>query len=1105
VSIGKPVTLREGGCRINVLVKKDALFQRLLALHDVRDAISCVEARRTLSLSVAEAGKPPLFWLMRHAVQQTVCVLASTIKQQEHLYSEAEALSGILGGSGEVVYFPELEFGWRPDAEKRLPDLETLGETLRTLLELRKNSKPVILITTERAFCQALPSAAALDGAVRDVKRGQRLDVDAFLAELISLGYEREGQVAGRGQCARRGGILDLFPFQAESPVRLEFFGDEVESIRVFDPDTQTSIKSISEFDYTGMPQMGERETGLLRDYLPPSFLLWREPVKAGEFSRLSLDGATEEGVQMHLGIFGHDFLASHAGDPVLREQRQANLIRHWQSWGDEGVDVLVCCNNEGEERRLKEILTGLAGGSANAIIARTRWAQSPLLRGFSWPDAKWVVLSDAEIFDRYQTLRMARVQQKVARARARREVLDFSQFNEGDFVVHVQHGIGKFLGVRKVEVGSHEQEVLTLEYEGGALLHVPLEQAHLVGRYVGVGKAVPSVDQLGGKRWEKATIQAQQAVMDYAAKLLRIHAEREAHKGYAFSPDNEWQKEFEDSFLYEETPDQKTAIDDTKHNMELPEPMDRLICGDVGFGKTEVAIRAAFKAVMSGKQVAVLAPTTVLAQQHERTFKERMADYPVRIDLVSRFKTKGQQRKSLEAAREGAVDILIGTHRLLQPDVQFKDLGLVVVDEEQRFGVKHKERFKEIFKLVDILTLSATPIPRTLYMALMGAKDISTIETPPPNRLPVETTIAPYDERLIRSAIERELARGGQVYFLHNRVQSIQRVRDRIQELVPSARVEIGHGQMDEDDLEDVMMRFVAGEMDVLVATTIIESGLDIPRANTIIIDRADRFGLADLYQLRGRVGRSQMKAYAYLLLPRHLMIEAHARKRVSAIKQYSHLGAGFKIAMRDLEIRGAGNILGTEQSGHAAAIGFELYCQLLKETLARMKGEKTPPRVEVSIRLDFLPMSEDHATQGMGAFIPRAYMTESRQRIEAYRKLAEAVSEQELQKLETAWGDRYGRLPPPVSALLELGRLRIRAAERKITSLEVEEGKVLMKKGGAFVLVGNKFPRLEAGVAQKPDKALGELQKILQLAEDGRRVENAGPASREAAKARR
>ncbi|MBI4026744.1 MAG: transcription-repair coupling factor [Verrucomicrobia bacterium] len=1071
-------------------------FESALQLPEVLSLVARLEKGEVLSLhGVAESGKPFVIALLAAVTGRSLAVLASSVKQQECLHSELAALCPVFSRyhpssqTIQLLHFPEMESRHSPEA---LPDLEITAEILGALSALQKGEGQPLVVTTAKAAQQGLPAPSRFRKAARIIRTGDRLEMEALVAELAARGYEREGQVSARGQIAQRGGILDVFPLHGESPVRIEFNGDEIESMRLFDVETQASVASVEKAELIEWNLLdAANEAARLADYLGERHVLWREPLDIRDPVEIRLetngprDAATEIPGNIVLEIFGHDFLATVSPDTVLREQRRELLLRHWRDWLAMEWRVAVFCNNEGEERRLRE-WTSVDGGIANAGTSSgaTVWIQAPLLRGFSWLAAKLAALSDAEIFGRYQTLRMARLQQKMARARARREALDFSQFHENDLVVHAHHGIGRFLGVRKVDVGGVQQEVLTLEYDGGAMLHVPLEQAHLVGRYVGIGKAHPSLDQLGGARWEKAAGRAQQAVMDYAAELLRVEAERKADQGFSFAPDNEWQKEFEDSFLFKETPDQVTAIADAKADMESNRPMDRLICGDVGFGKTEVAIRAAFKAVMNGKQAAVLAPTTVLAQQHERTFRERMADYPVRIDILSRFRSRSEQRKTLAATREGAVDILIGTHRLLQPDVTFKNLGLVVVDEEQRFGVKHKEQFKQMFKLIDVLTLSATPIPRTLYLSLVGAKDISTIETPPPNRLPVETIIAAYDERLIRSAIEREFERGGQVFFLHNRVQSIERMRDRIRELTPAARVEIAHGQMDEDALEDVMMRFVAGEIDVLVATTIIESGLDIPHANTIIIDRADRFGLADLYQLRGRVGRSQMKAFAYLLLPRHIMIETHARQRISAIRQYSHLGAGFKVAMRDLEIRGAGNILGTEQSGHATAIGFELYCQLLRETLARLKGEKPPPRVDVHLRLDFLPVSEDHASNGIGAFIPRSYMPENRLRIEAYRRLAEVTHEKELRALLEQWRDRFGKPPKPVLWLMELAQIRLAAASRSIASVDVENGKVMMQKGGSYITVGGRFPRLETSAKANPSAAAGAcLRQLLKL----------------------
>jgi transcription-repair coupling factor (superfamily II helicase) len=540
-------------------------------------------------------------------------------------------------------------------------------------------------------------------------------------------------------------------------------------------------------------------------------------------------------------------------------------------------------------------------------------------------------------------------------------------------------------------------------------------------------------------------------------------------------------------------------AIIDTKIDMERPRPMDRLICGDVGFGKTEVAVRAAFKAVMEGKQVAVLAPTTVLAQQHFEVFRQRMREYPARIEMLSRFRSHSEQKKVLQLLREGGADIVIGTHRLISGDVVFKDLGLVVIDEEQRFGVLHKETFKELFKLVDVLTLSATPIPRTLYLSLVGVKDMSTIETPPPNRLPVETVVSAYDERIIRTAIDRELERQGQVFFLHNRIASIERVCERIVHLCPQARVEIGHGQMDADELEAVMARFIAGKIDVLVCTTIIESGLDIPNANTIIIDRADQFGLADLYQLRGRVGRAEHKAYAYLLLPREMMTVGAARKRISAIKQYSSLGAGFRIAMRDLEIRGAGSILGTAQSGHIITVGFDLYCQLLKQAVAQLKGQKTGLRLDVDVRLDFVVTneaefiapnvarasglrargaSETHALPCIPAFIPVAYVSDPAMRIRSYREIAEITSREQLERLRRDWRDRFGAFPPAVDNLFVLVEIKLAAAESRVSRVEVRERKVMLTRHGDFILVAGKFPRL---VGSKIDQHLPEVVELI------------------------
>jgi transcription-repair coupling factor (superfamily II helicase) len=675
---------------------------------------------------------------------------------------------------------------------------------------------------------------------------------------------------------------------------------------------------------------------------------------------------------------------------------------------------------------------------------------------------------------------------QKSTHALAARSALDidFTDLEEGDLVVHLQHGIGRYLGLKnlptttgRTEIANpkSETECLVIEYAPGGdtvelpKLYVPVSETHLVSKYVGAGRANPPLHMLGGTRWHKAKEETGKAVRDIAAEMLRIQAVRETQPGHACKPDTQWQREFESAFIYEETRDQITAIADTKADQERAKPMDRLICGDVGFGKTEVAIRAAFKCVMDGKQVAILVPTTVLAQQHFNNFRERMADYPIRIELLSRFRTKHEQARVVKDLAAGTVDIAIGTHRIVQDDIAFKELGLVVIDEEQRFGVLHKEKFKRLRTMVDVLTLSATPIPRTLYLALTGARDMSTIQTPPHDRLPVETIATPYDERTIRDAIQREMNRGGQVFFLHNRVTTIDTMLAKLKSLVPAARIVVGHGQMHADDLEEVMTRFVNGDADVLLSTTIIESGLDIPNANTIIIDRADRFGLSELYQLRGRVGRYKHQAYAYLLLPRHARLLTDVRKRISAMKQYATLGSGFKIAMRDLEIRGAGNLLGAEQSGHITAVGFELYCQLLKQSVGALKGEKVKPRVEARVALDFL---------GDTSTLPENYVTEPHHRIEIYRKLAQATDKPALDSLQKELRDRFGPLPSPVELLLAVGEIKILASEKAVTTIEVEKDKLKLTRAGDFITLGGKFPRL----TKKEAKArLKEIKRLL------------------------
>jgi transcription-repair coupling factor (superfamily II helicase) len=1021
---------------------------------------------------VTEPARPFLAALIAMHVRQRVWVVCENVRAQELFHNE------LLNWFPDALFFPEMEAA---AVESALPDPDIAAERLEILQKAAEPGGRQIIVVSRGSVGDKVPSPASLAKSSITLKRSSRLDRDQLIARLDAAGYQHAAQVSSRCQYAVRGGIVDIFSSHHPLPLRVEFLDDAIESIRHFDLDSQGSVQQLGECRLL-LGEM-EKERCPLIDYFRDSDM--KIDANAGfPAARVHIfEGSETAGAEedFSAAFHEHGLGVFEAGDFVIEESKRERFFEQLREWRGQEWGVFIYCNNEGEIERLRDLIPPAECGH---VVFTT----GVLSRGFTFPAAKVAVLTDAELFGRYRNTRARRLSLKRSRELANRSQIDFSELNEGDLVVHLEHGIGKYLGLQSFPVAEGKSdEVLALEFAGGAKLFVPLEQSFLISRYVGVGKRSPALSELGDARWARAKKSAERAVFDYAAKLLAVHAERETSKGFAFAEDNKWQQEFERSFLYKETPDQLKAIVDTKADMESDKPMDRLICGDVGFGKTEVAIRAAFKAVMNGKQVAVLTPTTVLAQQHYHTFRERMSDYPVTIEMLSRFRSPAEQKRAIRRLREGGVDIVIGTHRLISNDVQFHKLGLVVVDEEQRFGVMHKEKFKTLFKLVDVLTLSATPIPRTLYLSLMGAKDMSIIETPPPNRIPIETIICGYDERIIRDAIQRELQRQGQVYFLHNRVQSIGRIAERVKMLCPGARVEIGHGQMDEHELETVMQRFVAGEIDVLVSTTIIESGLDIPNANTIIIDRADRFGLADLYQLRGRVGRAQHKAYAYLMLPREVMTVGAARKRIHAIKQYSSLGAGFKIAMRDLEIRGAGNILGTAQSGHIIAIGFDLYCQLLKQAISRMKGEKVRPRIEVVLGLDFVVTNEaEFANRQSGAavpaapaFLPVSYIAHPQTRIQAYRKLAETGTREQLDQILKNWRDRFGPLPEAVENVLLLAEIKLAAAARKITGVETRAGKLMLQRGGDYILIDGKFPRL---TSKSANLSLREVFSLLQ-----------------------
>jgi transcription-repair coupling factor (superfamily II helicase) len=1022
-------------------------------------------ARPVAFSHVTEPAQAFLVAAIAGEIRKTLWVLCPNVRSQELLYES------LLNWLPDALFLPEAEFA---AVENILPDPEIAAERLALLNRIQREKGTPVIIATRAALGQAAPDPAALNSAVLALRRGKREPMEHTIEALVAAGYERVAQVTTRGQFAVRGGILDLFSWHAQRPIRAEFFADDIESLREFDVDTQTSVRNLQNAEI--LLGAVDDQTGTVRDYIELDHVrIGIEPDETGDADILIGEGwLGGDEPEDFRGAFEDCEIGDFAvGDFMLAEAKRAQFSARLKEWRASGQRIVIYFQTEGEIERFREIMDDLEG---------IELVEGTLPRGFAFPDGNLVALSASELFGRYTAHGRRRLQraEKLSRNRAQ---IDVNELNEGDLVVHLEHGVGRFLQLTRVPTQSGgTQEVLALEFANESKLYVPLEQAYFVSRYVGVGKKSPPLSSLADVKWARAKKNAVASIFDYAGKMLAVQAERETQLGHAFGPDTKWQSEFEHSFPYRETPDQLTAIAATKRDMEQPRSMDRLICGDVGFGKTEVAIRAAFKSVMEGKQVVILAPTTVLAQQHFETFRQRMLDYPVRIEMLSRFRSHAEQRKVLQLLREGGVDIVIGTHRLISGDVIFKDLGLVVIDEEQRFGVLHKEKFKELFQLVDVLTLSATPIPRTLYLSLVGVKDMSTIETPPLNRLPVETVVCAYDERIIRDAINRELERQGQVYFLHNRVQSIEKMRDRIVELCPQARVESGHGQMDADELESVMARFVAGKIDVLVCTTIIESGLDIPNANTIVIDRADRFGLADLYQLRGRVGRAEHKAYAYLLLPRELMTVGAARKRINAIKQYSSLGAGFRIAMRDLEIRGAGSILGTAQSGHILAVGFDLYCQLLKQAVAQLKGEKSRARLEVEVRLDFVATNEPEFAQ-MGpnarvpAFIPTNYVADPALRIQAYRHLAEITTREQWDRLRKDWRDRFGKFSRGVDNLLVLTEIKLAAAKAGVTRVEVREGKLMLTRRGDFMLVGGKFPRIST------DRIDRQLVEVLEL----------------------
>ncbi len=1000
----------------------------------------------------------------------------------------------------------------------------------------------------------------------RIVRRSESFDTESLLQHLNIVGYTSTDVVEMPGEYAVRGGILDVYPPETDRPLRIEFFGDEIESIRKFDPGTQRSSTPVDEvvlLPLTETPVSEEllgaihtrlsgkriagaqevveqavRSSGVtvfpgwefyapvagadrsIFDLLPRAFVLADEPdLLREEFDRIwgrieeahersgvgklvrpadlyfppedwwarlaTLPGADieqlgiarGEAIEAEVAFLSQPTTRFHGAVPPMMDEVKKQI--------GENHRVMIAVPNTGEVERLADMFSEYAvsfrlgsrtrGGESYADetayfageVLTTTLVKAYVPDGTILPEANLAIFGARDLFDESELV-ASRPQRQKSKVSA--FLSDFRDLQVGDYVVHVEHGIGQYQGLKEINQGDGNAEFMLLEYAEGARLYVPLTRLDLVQKYRSQEGAKPPLNHLGTAAWAKTKARVRKAMKDMTEELLKLYAERKAAKGHAFPPDNQWVGEFEDAFEFNETEDQAQSIADVKHDMESELPMDRLLCGDVGYGKTEVAMRAAFKAINDNKQVAVLAPTTVLAFQHYETFKQRFAAFPVSIEMISRFRTARQQKEILQKVEAGKVDILIGTHRLLSKDVKFADLGLLVVDEEQRFGVRHKERLKQMRKEVDVLTMSATPIPRTLHMSLVGLRDMSVIETPPKDRIAIQTVVASWDEKLIQSSIEQELERGGQVYFVHNRVDTIWEIAAKLQEMVPRARIIVGHGQMSQGELEKVMLKFMHHEADILVATTIIENGLDIPLCNTMLINRAERFGLSELYQLRGRVGRSNRRAYCYLLLPAEIELTPIARRRLAALKEFSDLGAGFKIAALDLELRGAGNLLGGEQSGHIEAIGFELYTQMLERAVREMKGEVAADEAEIQLNL------------GLNIRIPNNYIPEENQRLRMYKRVAGVETESQLNDVRSELEDRYGAPPPAVRNLLEYATLKLLATRVGVTGIDRRREQVSIKfRQNAVIDPGRlaQFVSSRRGAQFSPDGTLKFLLK--------------------------
>lgn len=1006
---------------------------------------------------------------------QAILLLARDPAAADKLVNHLQIWQQLFAQSRPVYLFPDTSIHEKTPATLQQQAKQSL------CLHLLAANQPAIIVACVASLRLQFPSPELFTSHTIRLQVGQEIDMDTLCDQLIALDYDNELEVHSPGQFSKRGGLIDLFSPALSEPARLDFFGDQIDEIRLFDPQTQRTLTTCSHLEIIwGAPELIGGETNLLSYaanrialYEPESCPLFLpESISQPQFASITQEaqflvhGEGSAATTIRPSLFSLNTKTEQSDYSPFTFKEVCDRMARW----DKQYTQVICVKNDNEANYYREKFQNFLPAP---VIKRLHFIQSPLHPGLYSPEVGLAVYTSSEL----------KVQDHPVSELPLAPTNDYDhdwQVNEeleilkGDYVVHPRYGIAEFKGLSQIDQGDDHVEVLTLEFADEVQMHVPLTQAHLVSRYIGQGKATPKLSKIGSKKWGNALEAAEEGIREFAAELLRLQAVRHTVPGQAMTFDAQLDDTFAATFPFTETPDQLKAIQEVCADLGRNTPMDRLLCGDVGYGKTEVAIRAAFTTMMNSFQVAVITPTTILTEQHYQSFSERLSDFPVQVEVLSRFRTTRQQKTTLAGLADGTVDLVVGTHRLLQKDIKFANLGLIIIDEEQKFGVKHKEFLKELRVSVHILTMSATPIPRTLHLSLTGARDLSTINTPPRTRLPVTTIVSESDETLYQEAIRRELRREGQVFILHNRVRTIAEFTEKIQQLVPEARIVYGHGQMQPAELEDIMHQFIHHKVDVIVSTTIIENGVDVPNANTIIIDRAERFGLAELYQLRGRVGRSYRQAYCYLFTPHRSLITGNARQRLAAIKQYTQLGAGFKLALKDLEIRGAGNILGSSQSGHIGHIGFDLYCEMLSDTVHRLK--KLPPthrnpKDHCAIRLPFLRFRiPPRRTDGhLSAHIPTHYINAEPLRLDCYKRIARCRDLEKLDQLTAEFEDRFGRLPESVSHLFTLARLEIMALARGIHAISYLEDQrlILELSHGSFKEKG-RIPRLKSGSSE-------------------------------------